>query len=112
MIKSLLLAVVVRRPTHLGCSPMCLECRCILTCSRNWAWPVYKVQKLRRLTRLPAGCSGSLHPSMSLPATYAARLEAEPVATSEALNAFIDPTATWHLQPRRRLRHGAVRHCC
>lgn len=24
----------------------------------------------------------------------------EPVATSEALNAFIDPTATWHLQPR------------
>ena len=28
------------------------------------------------------------------------KLEAEPVATSEELNAFIDPTATWHLQPR------------
>ena len=29
-------------------------------------------------------------------------LDAKPaqVATSEALNAFIDPTATWHLDPR------------
>jgi len=27
------------------------------------------------------------------------KLAAEPAATSEALNAFVDPTATWHLHP-------------